>query len=76
MTIEKLSTLHHSQPFRPFRIHRADGRFVDVEHPTLLFRSPAGRTVVFYIRDETFEIIDVLLVSSLDLLNGQTRSRG
>jgi len=73
MTIEQLTTLLHSQPFQPFRIHMADGRSVDVDHPDFLSRSPAGRTVIVYKRDETFEIIDLLLVTSLEALNGHPK---
>lgn len=71
MTIEQLSVVHHAQPFQPFRIHMADGRSVDVNHPDFLSRSPAGRTIVVHQRDETFEIIDMLLVASIETLNGR-----
>lgn len=82
MTIERLTTLHKAQPFLPFRIHLSNGRFLDVPHPDFLARSPAGRTVVLYKADETFEIIDLFLVAGLELLkpkdrkgNGQERKQ-
>jgi hypothetical protein len=74
MTIEQLSTVHHAQPFQPFRIHMADGRAVEVYHPDFLSRSPSGRTVIVYKKDETFEIIDLLLVASIESLNGKPQS--
>jgi hypothetical protein len=74
MTIEQISTVHHAQPFQPFRLHMADGRSVDVHHPDFLSRSPSGRTVIVYKRDETFEIIDLLLVASIESLNGNSQS--
>ena len=76
MTIEKLISLHHAQPFRAFRIHVADGGHVDVPHPDFLAHTPTGRTVVVTKLDETFEVIDLLLVSRLEVLNGRaTRGR-
>ncbi len=72
MTVEQLSVVHHAQPFQPFRIHMADGRSVDVHHPDFLSRSPTGRTIIVHKRDETFEIIDMLLIASVETLNGQT----
>jgi hypothetical protein len=73
MTIEQLSTLHHSQPFQPFRIHMADGRSLDVDHPDFLSRSASGRTAIVHKRNETFEIIDLLLVASVETLNGRLK---
>ncbi len=70
MTVEQLSQMQHSQPFRPYRIHLADGRNLDVPHPDFLARSPAGRTAIVYKADETFEVIDLLLVTSLEVING------
>ena len=74
MTIEQLVSVTHAQPFRPFRVHLADGRALDIQHPDFIARSPAGRTVVIYKADETLEIVDLLLVSSIEVLNGQAQS--
>ncbi|MBI5763112.1 MAG: hypothetical protein HZA51_06275 [Planctomycetes bacterium] len=49
----------------------ANGRSLDVSHPDFLSRSPSGRTVVVHKRDETFEIFDMLLVASIETLNGK-----
>ncbi len=67
--------MQHSAPFQPYRIHMADGRYVDVAHPDFLARSPAGRTAVVYKPDETHEVIDLLLVTSLEVLNGKRKPR-
>ncbi len=75
MTSEALAEMLHRQPFRPFRIHLADGRFLDVVHQDSLARSPGGRTAVVYKSDETFEVIDLLLVSSLEVVNGKGRTQ-
>lgn len=75
MNVEALQRMQHAQPFRPYRIHMADGRSLDVQHPDFVARSPAGRTVIVYKPDETFEVLDLLLVASLELLNGQSAEK-
>jgi len=75
MTVEQLIQIQRAQPFRAYRIHLADGRHLDVEYPDFLARSPSGRTAIVYKSDETFEVIDLLLVSSLEVLNGQKASK-
>ena len=74
MTVEQLQATQHAQPFRPYRIHMADGRSLDVHHPDFVARSPTGRTIVVYKLDDTSEIVDLLLVASLEVLNGQSQS--
>ncbi len=74
MTIDRLKQMQRAQPFRPYRIHLADGRHLDVEHPDLVARSPSGRTAIVYKPDESFEIVDLLLVCTLEVLNGGRRS--
>ena len=68
MTIEQLRLLHHARPFKPFTLHMADERAVHVAHNEFLAQSPSGRTVVVYQPDESFEIIDLLLVVSLAVM--------
>jgi hypothetical protein len=46
LTVEQLTTVLHAQPFRPFTIHRGDGRTFFVKHPDFLSRSETGRTVI------------------------------
>ena len=75
MTVEQLQAMQHAQPFRPYRIHMADGRSLDVHHPDFVALSPAGRTIVVYKADDTSEIIDLLLVTSLEVLNGQSAQK-
>jgi hypothetical protein len=76
MTTDQLRNLWHAQPFRPFVIHLADGRNVKVVHPEFLTRSPSGRTIIVYQPDESFNIIDLLLVADLELAsNGHGKRR-
>lgn len=66
-TIEKLRKLYDSRPFRPFLIRLADGRSIPVTHPELITAAPGGRTVAVYLPDDTLEIIDVPLVTDLEV---------
>lgn len=76
MTIEQLKQMHEARPFQPFRIHLADGRHLDVRHSEFLARSPSGRTIMLYKADDSFEIVDLLLVTSLERIsNGLKRKR-
>lgn len=76
MTVEQLRKMHQARPFRPFRVHMADGRHLDVEHPEFLAHTPTGRTVMIAQPDESFEVIDLLLVTSLEPIDGKRRPRG
>ena len=73
MRVEELVQMQRTQSFRPYRIHMADGRHLDVEHPDFVARSPTGRTAIVYKADETFEVIDLLFVSRLEVLDGAER---
>jgi hypothetical protein len=75
MTIEQLEKFRQARPFRAFRIHMADGRHLDVKHPEYFARTPGGRTISIATGDEAFEIIDLLLVTSLERRNGKRGSR-
>jgi hypothetical protein len=70
MTIEQLRAIHQATPFRPFTIHLADGRQINVPHSEFLSHSPSGRTIIVYHADETFSIVDLRLVTALKVRNG------
>jgi hypothetical protein len=67
MTIEQLATVHHARPFRPYTIHLGDGRAFFVKHPDFLSRSPSGCTVIVHQDDESFSVLDLLLVTELEV---------
>lgn len=78
MTIEQLRTVYTAQPFRPFVIHLADGREIPVNHREFFMTVPSGRTVVVAQPDDTLNIIDLLLVTDLEIkpaANGAGRRR-
>lgn len=63
MTINEFRNLLGAQPFRAFDIHLADGRSIPVKHREFALPSPSGRTVIVYQPDDSFDIIDLLLVN-------------
>jgi hypothetical protein len=70
MTIEQLRAVHQATPFQPFTIYLADGREIRVPHREFLSQSPSGRTIIVHHQDDTFSIIDLLLVTELKVHNG------
>ncbi len=64
MTIEQLQSLHRARPFKPFTLHLADGRALTVRHPEVLSHA-GGRTALLTNPDDSFEIIDLLMVTTL-----------
>jgi len=67
MTIEQLRAAYEAQPFRPFVMHLADGREIPVAHREFLTTVPSGRTVVVAQPDDRLNIIDLLLVTDLEI---------
>lgn len=65
MTVEQFKKMQSIRPFQPFVIHLADGREFPVRHPEAANLSPSGRTVLVFNRDRIFEVLDMLLVTSL-----------
>ncbi len=76
MIIEQLREIHQARPFRAFRLQLANGDEVDVPHPELLWYPPkASRTIWVATSDETAKIIDLLLVVSIEVGDGQATRR-
>jgi hypothetical protein len=67
MTAEQFRKLREANPFRPFRIHLADGRVLPVLHRDFVSQSPGGRTIIVYDSDEAFNIVDLYLVTDLEV---------
>jgi hypothetical protein len=76
MTIEQLREMHRARPFVPFDIHLADSRTLPVVHPENLAFSGAGRCIGVGRQDGVIEIVDLLMVVSLEpRSNGSGRSK-
>jgi hypothetical protein len=67
MTTEQFRSTLRLQPFRPFTIRMADGRTFDVPHPDFVAQSPSGRTVVVFQEDDNYSLLDLLLMTELEV---------
>ncbi len=74
MTIDQFRGVMKLQPFRPFTLRMADGRSFEIRHPELIALSPTGRTLFIFNPDDSFQIVDLLLMTELDVqaLNEQS----
>ena len=68
MTSEQLRRHLEAVPFKPFRVHMANGRSADVPHPDFLHVFPGGRYASVVHPDDTMEVMDVFLVTSIQTL--------
>ncbi|MBI3462919.1 MAG: hypothetical protein HY000_07635 [Planctomycetes bacterium] len=75
MTIEQLRTYRDAQPFRPFIMHLADGREIPVNHREFIMPSPSGRTVLVFQPDDTLNVVDLLLVTDLEIRSHRNGSK-
>ena len=74
MTTEGLRKLHKAEPFRPFVIRLGDGQALPVRHPEFLAYSPNSRIATVYAEDGSFELVDLLLITGLEVgRNGRRR---
>jgi hypothetical protein len=74
--MEQLRNLWGAQPFQAFVIHLADGREIPVRRREFLMPSPSGRSIIVYQPDDSFNVIDLLLVTDLEVgSNGHAKRR-
>lgn len=73
MSTEELRKAHIARPFRPFFLRLGDGQRFPVRHPETLAYSPGGRTATVYLRNNSFEIVDLLLVTGIEFSNGRQK---
>jgi len=68
MTIETVKDALESEPFRPFVLHLADGAAIPVVNPhSVAFMRSGGVIFVAKHDVESYEMIDLLLVISIEL---------
>lgn len=69
MTSQELRAALQGRPFRPFKIHMADGRAFEVRHPDFLIVAPNHRTAFVYSLDgRDLSIVDVMLMTEIEFL--------
>jgi hypothetical protein len=74
MTSEQIINVLRAQPFRPFVMKTTGGREYRIDHPELMLFSRTGRTLSIATPDDTFAILDVLMIESINVLrNGRPR---
>jgi len=75
--INEVRKLLHTQPFRPFLIHVADGGRIPVKHEDFVALAPTGRELIVYLSDGDYQIDDVMLVTRLEVSakNGARKPR-
>ena len=74
MKIAELRRAYRAKPFRPFRLHLADGREIPVTHPENMSVGTDGRCIAVYVPREGFEIIDVPLLTAIDFRRKQSKT--
>ena len=77
MTGKEIRKLCEATSFEPFRVHMANGKAVDIPHPEFMLISRSGRRLIVDMPDDTFEIVNLSLVTSVETLpkNGARRPR-
>lgn len=67
MNIRILRELAETRPFVPFILTLADGRKLKVVHNEFLSFFPSGRAVMLTHGDDKFTMIDLLMITSVDV---------
>jgi hypothetical protein len=67
MTGEQFKAAMRRRPFVPFVIRTADGEALPVRHPEHVAISTSGRTILVSTDDDAHVVIDLLLVTRLDV---------
>ncbi len=75
MTPEQLRQVHTARPFHPFVLRLADGRSLRVKHPEILAHHPGARTISVATSESAIELIDLLLVVSLQVGDSKPNGR-
>ena len=72
MTADQFRSTLHQSPFRQFTIRMADGRSFEVAHRDFVAMSPSGRTAIVFQADESYSVLDLLLMTELQVANGKS----
>lgn len=73
MTSDRIKEVIRNKHFQPFRFHMGGGRSVDIVHPEFVALNPSGRIVVVFSPRDEMEIIDVLMIQSIEMLKASKR---
>ncbi|HXP61165.1 MAG TPA: hypothetical protein VN829_11780 [Dongiaceae bacterium] len=68
MSADELRNLLRANPFQPFTVYLPSDKPFTVPHPEFAALTPPGRTlVVFHGEDNGFDLLDVRLISRVEL---------
>ncbi len=67
MTKDAIQNVLRAQPFKPFSLRVTNGTLVPVPHPDFIFISQGGRTAIINRGGEKFSIVDLGLVTTIEL---------
>ncbi len=70
MNLEGIRDALRRQPFLSFSISLADGRSFDIRHPEFVVVGP--RLVTVIVDEDTWSVIDPILIASLDYMVGDS----
>jgi hypothetical protein len=65
MQLQQLRTYVHAHPDRPFTLHVADGRTIDVKHSDYIAIPEKGRTIVVIHDNNTHDMLEVALITGV-----------
>jgi hypothetical protein len=67
----------HAEPFRPFKIHLADGGCLPVKHEDFVAMAPSGRELTVYLPDNSLHFVEMVMITRLEIPagNGTKKSR-
>ena len=68
MRPDEFRKMIRAEPFRPFVVHMANGRTINVAHPEFVLFLGDNRTVIVATsEDNSFEVVDLGLVTNLEV---------
>jgi len=73
MNIAILRELREARPFMPFTMTLADGRKLNVPHNEFLSFFPSGRSAILTHADDSFTLIDLLMIMTVDVKSKGSR---
>jgi hypothetical protein len=74
MTKEAIHQPLQAEPFKPFSLRLTDSKLVPVPHPNLMRLTQGGRTALVTREAEHFSIVDLGLVTTLEVGSLPTKS--
>lgn len=70
MTSTQLRNFYDAAPFQPFTIRWPDGRALPVKSKEFIWITPNGRIVVVANADDSVNVIDMLMITDLEIRSG------